>query len=205
MRGKKEMSKIISDRVEKTDQVVMLPSSLDNPYKAPPGTFRVGLFTICVSIAIFFGSLVIAYLLRAGRPPWQPIQLPETLWLSTGLILASSVTFEIARRVFRKGEWRLASRFLIATASLGMAFVASQCTAWRELVKQGYYLDKNPHSSFFYIFTGLHAAHLLGGLVALFVVLLAKSKRRELVDVSTYYWHFLGVLWLALFYVLKSR
>ncbi len=200
------MSKIISDRVEKTDQVVMLPSSLENPFKAPPGTFRVGLFTICVSIAIFFGSLVIAYYWRSARPPyWDPIRVPETLWVSTALILASSVTFEISRRVFRKGEWRLASRYLLATASLGMAFLAAQITAWRQLVKQGFYLDKNPHSSFFYIFTGLHAAHLVGGLVALFVVLLAKSKRRELVDVSTYYWHFLGVLWLALFYVLKTR
>src|SRR5581483_6788637 len=113
--------------------------------------------------------------------------------------------FETARRLFRKGRWRPASRFLIATASLGMGFLAAQITAWRELMKQGVFLAKSPHSSFFYIFTGLHAAHLVGGLVALFVVLLAKSKRRELVDVSTYYWHFLGVLWLVLFYVVKTR
>lgn len=200
------MSKIISDRVEKTDQVLVMRSSLDDPNKATPGTFRVGLFTICVSIAIFFGALVLAYYWRSAHPPfWEPIKLPETLWVSTGLILTSSVTFEIARRTFRKGEWRLASRFLIATASLGMGFLASQLTAWRQLVQQGVYLKENPHSSFFYIFTGLHAAHLVGGLVVLFVVLLAKSKRRELVDVSTYYWHFLGVLWIALFWVLRTR
>jgi cytochrome c oxidase subunit III len=73
------------------------------------------------------------------------------------------------------------------------------------LVAQGAYLSQNPHSSFFYLFTGLHAAHLLGGLVALFVVVLGKSKRRELVDVVCYYWHFLGILWLALFAVLRTR
>ncbi len=70
---------------------------------------------------------------------------------------------------------------------------------------KGAYLAQNPHSSFFYLFTGLHAAHLVGGLVALAVVLLGRSKRRELVDVVAYYWHFLGVLWVALFIVLRSR
>ena len=69
----------------------------------------------------------------------------------------------------------------------------------------GAFLAKNPHSSFFYLFTGLHAAHLIGGLVVLFVVVLGKSKRRELVDVATQYWHFLGVLWIALFWVLMTR
>jgi len=200
------MSRLLSDRAEKTDQVVILPVSLEDPSISPPGTFRIGLITICISIAVFFGSLVLAYYYRAQRPPyWDPIRLPETLWLSTGLILASSVTFEIARRLFRKGKWRVASRFLIATASLGAAFLASQITAWRELVKQGVYMSGNPHSSFFYIFTVLHAAHLVGGLVALFVILLGRSKRRELVDVSTYYWHFLGILWLVLFAVLRTR
>jgi cytochrome c oxidase subunit 3 len=199
------MPRILSDRAEKTDQVVVLPSSLEDPSISPPGTYKVGLFTVCVSIAIFFGSLVIAYYFRAARPNWQPVRLPETLWVSTAIILLSSVTFETARRLFRKGRWRAASRFLIVTACLGAAFLAAQITAWRQLVKQGVYLAGNPYSSFFYIFTGLHAAHLIGGLVALFVVLVAKSKRREFVDMTTYYWHFLGVLWIALFAVVSSR
>jgi cytochrome c oxidase subunit 3 len=115
------------------------------------------------------------------------------------------VTFEIARRMFRRGEWRLGSHFLLVTACLGAGFLASQLTAWRELMAEGVFLSQNPHSSFFYLFTGLHGAHLLGGLVALAVVLVARSKRRELVDVVTNYWHFLGVLWIALFLVLRSR
>lgn len=200
------MSRILSDRVGKTDQVVVLPVSLEDPSKPVPGLYRVGLATICISIFIFFGSLVLAYYWRSSHPPyWAPIQLPQTLWTSTALILASSVTFEWARRVFRRGQWRAASRLLIATACLGTGFLASQLTAWRELVTQGAFLTQNPHSSFFYLFTGLHAAHLLGGLVALFVVLVGKSKRRELVDVTAYYWHFLGVLWIMLFIVLRTR
>ncbi len=200
------MSRILSDRAERTDQVVVLPVSLEDPSKSPPGLYRVGLAATCVSIFAFFAALVLAYYWRSKHPPyWEPIPLPRTLWVSTVLILASSVTFEAARRVFRRGMWRAASRFLLATASLGAGFLASQLTAWRELVRQGAYLAQNPHSSFFYLFTGLHAAHLVGGLIALLIVLLGKSKRRELVDVVAYYWHFLGVLWIALFAVLLRQ
>jgi cytochrome c oxidase subunit 3 len=200
------MSRILSDRAQKTDQVVVLPSSLEDASKSVPGLYRVGLIAICISITVFFLSLVLAYYWRSAHPPfWDPIRLPETLWISTALILASSVTFEAGRRFFRKGSWRVASRFFIGTACLGAGFLSAQITAWRELVEQGAFLSQNPHSSFFYLFTGLHAAHLVGGLVVLFVVLLGKSKRRELVDVACYYWHFLGILWLALFAVLRTR
>jgi cytochrome c oxidase subunit III len=199
------MPRLLSDRADKTDQVVVLPSSLESPTHVPPGTFRLGLFTICISIAIFFGSLVVAYYFRAQRPGWGYIQLPETLWLSTALILASSIPFEAARRVFRKGDRRLAAKLLWVAAGLGLAFLAAQVSAWRQLVREGAYMARNPHSSFFYIFTGLHALHLVGGLVALFIILLGRAKRRELVDVTTYYWHFLGLLWIALFIVVKTR
>lgn len=197
---------LLSDRVGKTSQVVVLPASLEDPTKPVPGLYRVGLIAICVSILIFFGCLVLAYYWRSFHPPyWQPIRLPGALWVSTALILAASVTFEVARRVFRRGEWRLASHLLLVTACLGAGFLASQLTAWRELMAQGAFLAQNPHSSFFYLFTGLHGAHLLGGLAALGVLLLARAKRRELVDVVAFYWHFLGLLWVALFLVLRSR
>ncbi|SRR5712691_1583573 len=198
------MPRILSDRAQKTDQVVVLPASLEDPAKSPPGLYRVGVATTCGSIFAFFTALVIAYYWRSKTPPyWEPIQLPNTLWVSTGLIAASSATFEAARRVFRRGRWRLASHLLLTTASLGAAFLASQLTAWRQLRLHGAYLAQNPHSSFFYLFTGLHAAHLIGGLVALFVVVLGRAKRRELVDVVAFYWHFLGLLWGALFAVLR--
>jgi cytochrome c oxidase subunit 3 len=93
---------------------------------------------------------------------------------------------------------------LLVTACLGVAFLMSQISAWRALVDRGAYLAQNPYSSFFYLFTGLHAAHLIGGLVALGFVVLRRNSRRELVDVAAYYWHFLGVLWLALFVVLST-
>jgi cytochrome c oxidase subunit 3 len=137
-------------------------------------------------------------------PFWTPIRLPKTLLLSTGLILASSATFETGRRLFRRGNWRTASKLLLATAVLGAAFLAAQLTAWRQLVAQGAFLAQNPHSTFFYLFTGLHGVHLLGGMIAMLVVLLGRRKRRELVDVVCFYWHFLGVLWIALYIVLLA-
>ena len=200
------MARIVSDRAGRTDQMVVLPSSLEDPTKAPPGAFRILIWTLCASISAFFAALMIAYVWRAGTGPyWQPVVFPPVLWLSTAIIALSSVTFETARRVFRRGRPRLALRFLLATAALGLAFLAAQLDAWRELVKQGAYMMDNPHGAFFYIFTGLHAAHLLGGLIALFVLILRRQKRRrEVMDVAAYYWHFLGVLWVILFAVLKN-
>jgi cytochrome c oxidase subunit III len=181
-----------------------MPSSLEDPTKGPPGMYRMGVYLLCAAIFTFFGALVIAFYWRAQVVSyWQPVALPSMVWVSTNLILASSVTFETARRLWRHARQELASRFLLFTACLGVAFLASQVTAWRVLVGRGLYLTHNPYSSFFYIFTGLHAAHLLGGLIALFILLWGR-KRRETIDSVCIYWHFMGMLWVALFAVLLS-
>ena len=194
---------LLSDRAGKTSRVMVLPASLEDPSKSPPGLYRVGLLIACASILAFFAALVVAFYWRSRTPPfWAPITLPHTLWLSTAIILVSSVTFEAARRTFRRGQHPAAARLLVVTACLGAAFLASQLAAWRDLVHRGYYLAQNPYSSFFYMFTGLHAAHLIGGLIALFIVVLGRSTRRETVDAVAFYWHFLGVLWIALFVIL---
>ena len=140
------MARIVSDRATKTDQVVLLPSSLEDPTKAPPGAYRILIWTACASISAFFAALVIAYIWRSGMASyWQPFRLPRVLWLSTSLILMSSVTLETARRVFRRGLWRTADRLLLATATLGLTFLAAQLVAWRDLLGQGAYLMENPH------------------------------------------------------------
>ncbi len=194
------MSRLLSDRAAKTSDVVVLSSSLEDSKKAPAGVYRVTLISICVSIFAFFAALVIAYWWRSQTPPfWDPIPLPGALWVSTALMFASSATFEAARRVYRKGGHRRAMQWLALTAALGVAFLISQLTAWRALVRFGAFLAQNPHSTFFYLFTGLHGLHLMGGLVAMLVLFLRRSPRREMVDAVTFYWHFLGLLWIALF------
>src|SRR6266853_1226618 len=135
------MARIVSDRANRTDQVVVLPSSLEDPNKAPPGAFRILIWTACASISAFFAALMIAYVWRAGTGPyWQPVVFPPVLWLSTRIILASSGTFEIQPRVFPRRLSRLASRLFLVTAILGMVILATQLVAWRELVKHGAYL-----------------------------------------------------------------
>ena len=194
---------LLSDRAGKTSRVVVLPASLEDPSNSPPGTYRLGLLLACGSILAFFAALVVAFYWRSRTPPfWSPVALPHTLWLSTAIIITSSGSFEAARRAYRRGLHAAAARLSIVTACLGVAFLASQMAAWRNLVQRGFYMAQNPYSSFFYMFTGLHAAHLIGGLIALFVVVLGRTTKRESVDVVAFYWHFLGVLWIALFVIL---
>lgn len=177
-----------------------MPAALDAGPKPPAGLYRLGLLLTCAWIFTFFGALEVAFFWRAATMEfWQPIPLPGTLWVSTVLILASSAVLERARRLYRRGEHLIASRLLLVTACGGAAFLASQLTAWRELMLRGAYLKMNPYGSFIYIFTGLHGVHLLGGMIALGIVLLRRSKRRELVDAVSYYWHFMGLLWVVLF------
>jgi len=196
---------LLSDRAGKTAEVVVLPSSTEDPSKSPPGLYRLGALLTCGAVSTFFAALVIAYYWRKASPGvWDQIPLPRSLWISTAIIVSSSVCFEIARRIYRKGRHGLAARLLLITACLGVAFLGAQIYAWRTLVARGAYLDQNPYSSFFYIFTGLHAAHLFGGLIALGVVVLGRNRRRELIDAAAYYWHFLGVLWIVLFVVLST-
>jgi len=98
---------------------------------------------------------------------------------------------------------------LVVTLVLGLVFVGGQYLAWRQLAAQGLYLATNPNSSFFYLLTGVHAAHVLGGIVALgyLLVLLAAggSVRRNLVNGVVVYWHFMAALWLYLLVVICVR
>src|ERR1043166_38288 len=126
--------------------------------------------------------------------------------------IVSSCTIEIARRSLRQQRDQVYGRWLTNTVVLGIGFVVSQLVAWRQLVKQGVYLAGNPYSSFFYLFTAAHGVHLLGGLLALAFLLVRTRQKRETVeaelrrvgsaDAVSLYWHFMDVLWIALFLLL---
>jgi cytochrome c oxidase subunit 3 len=194
---------LLSDRAGKTSEMVVLPASTEDPTKAPPGLVKIGLLLACGSVVILFASLVFAYYWRKTEPGlWQTTPLPGTLWISTLIIAASSVTFELARRSYGHGLYGRASWLLQVTGVLGVAFLLSQAKAWLQLIDSGAYLQSNPYSGFFYLFTGLHAAHLIGGLAGIGLAIFSSKRRREVVDAAAYYWHFLGILWAALFFVL---
>ena len=182
-------------------------------FRFSPARYRVGIWVAIASIVMLFTGLASAYIVRsASAEDWVPVQMPKVLWLSTAAIFISSVTIEISRRSLkRKGDAQY-GLWLMITTVLGVVFVGSQFLAWRQLARQGVFMASNPHSSFFYLFTGAHGIHVLGGLGALAYLLLrtrrkgktveGELKRIGAVDAATTYWHFLDGLWICLFLLL---
>jgi len=156
-----------------------------------------------VSITVFFMALVCAFILRRHAIDWVPARLPAILWVNTLVLLASSGTLELARRHLQNGEERRFRRLWMLTTGLGFLFVAGQVLAWKQLVSQGIFIGSNAASSFFYVFTGLHGLHLLGGLAALCYVLLRNFSRARIsqavaAEIVGHYWHFMDALWVFL-------
>jgi cytochrome c oxidase subunit 3 len=174
-----------------------------------------GMWVALSGILMLFTALTSAYIVRAGlSDDWRPLVMPRMLWLSTALILASSISLEVARQCLKREREQSYGRWLLLTVALGVGFLAAQMLAWQELVAQGIYIATNPHSSFFYVLTATHGAHLLVGIIALDYLLLSRwrprrlpreevlLKRQTAVDVVGMYWHFMGGLWVYLFVLL---
>lgn len=175
--------------------------------------YRIGMWVGIASIVMMFTSLSSAYIVRsASANDWIPLAIPKILFGSTALILASSVTLEIARRKLKQSFTGAYGRYLLFTALLGLGFLLAQLIAWRQLAQQGIYVASHPHSSFFYLLTGAHAVHLLGGLLALSFLWLRSrrhlveealvARRQAAADAVTIYWHFMDGLWIYLFLLL---
>jgi cytochrome c oxidase subunit 3 len=197
------------------------PNGGDEQFRASrndsPQQYRIGMWLALAAILMMFAALSSAYVFRSTRTQlnWQPFAVPLMLWISTALILASSVTFEVARRALHRGAGEIYRLWLIVSLVLGLGFLVSQLLAWRGLVAQGIYLATNPHSSFFYLLTGLHAIHLLGGICGLSYLMLRarrssakldvegrETRQRASVDAIGLYWHFMDGLWVYLFALL---
>lgn len=171
-------------------------------------TAKLGLWVAMGSITMLFAAFTSAYIVRSAGRDWVALDVPPLLWINSAILLLSSVTMEIARRSFN--AWRPVAfrKWLLATAVLGAIFVAGQLFVWRGLSSQGIYLSSHPHSSFFYVLTGVHGAHLLAGVLALFYVL-ALATRYQLTPgdsaspgLAATYWHFVDGLWFYLVVVL---
>lgn len=173
-----------------------------------PAKYRIGMWIALGSISMLFAALTSAYIFRETKADWISIQLPSSLWISTAAILASSISFELARRALRLSRHALFSRWITLTSALGLCFLIFQIVAWRDLRAQGVYVNTNPHSSFFYLLTSLHAVHLVGGLIALLAVTAAALRsrigfrKRNVAEVTAIYWHFMDALWIYIFVLL---
>lgn len=184
-----------------------------DPMRFYADRYRLGMWVALAGIVMLFTALTSAYIVRtASANDWRPIAIPNVLWLSTLVIIVSSVTLAGARRALKRQQDDGYGRWLIATTILGLAFLVSQLLAWRQLVGQGIYLSSNPHSSFFYLLTAVHGVHLFGGILALAYLLLRtrrrgknvaeESKRVGAAGAVSLYWHFMDGLWVYLFLLL---
>jgi cytochrome c oxidase subunit 3 len=174
--------------------------------------YRIGMWVALASIAMLFTALSSAYIVRAGASnDWVSIAMPRVLLLSTALILVSSVTLQFSKKNLKAASFRSYGRWLLITMILGFSFLGSQLLAWKQLARQGVYLASNPHSSFFYLLTAVHAVHLVCGLLALIFLWLRFFFKKEMkvtargiavADAVSIYWHFMDGLWIYLFLLL---
>ena len=196
-------------------QMSGLTSGLAAPIDAAPSSSdrrqinRLGLLVGLGGITMLFAAFTSAYIVRSGGGDWAALELPPVLWLSTALILASSLTLELARRAFQRGRLSSFGSWSAATAALGTGFLASQFAAWIALNEAGIYLQSHPKSSFFFVLTGVHGVHLFAGVIALLALfgLAAAGRlvpgRSDAPTLTAIYWHFVGGLWIYLLAVLS--
>lgn len=171
-----------------------------------PKKFIVWLFI--VTIVMLFAALTSAYLVKQGEGNWLHFQLPHMFWITSGIILLSSISNQLAYRAAKNDHISSIKIYLLITLFFGLAFLVGQYQSWKELVSQDVFFVGNPAGSFIYVLTGLHALHLTSGIIFLLIVLYSAfrfkihSKNLIRIEMSTTYWHFLGALWLYLFFFL---
>ncbi len=176
--------------------------------------FRIATWFLLLVVLMTFGGLISAYVVIStnGVMEWKPFDLPIQVWISTNLILASSITYTISQKALNLENQEKAKKWLLATTVFGGMFIASQILSWLELVRRGVYVESNPYAGFFYILTGVHAIHVVGGIAVLGYVVLRTwhktssdeelSKRKTISNAVGWYWHFMDALWIVLFLLL---
>jgi cytochrome c oxidase subunit 3 len=158
------------------------------------------------SIAMMFAAFTSAYIVRKAAGNWLEFELPGLFWVSAVVILISSLTLHLGYRAFLNQKKRLYRSMLWVTLGLGLAFVALQYEGWMQLMASGVELTTNPSGSFVYVLSGLHVAHVMGGLAVLAVALIhglslpfrPTPTRKLRLELTATYWHFVDLLWLYL-------
>ena len=172
-----------------------------------PSKFIVWLFI--VSIVMLFAALTSAYIVKQSDGNWLNYNLPGMFWITSTIIVVSSITMHLAFKSAKEDRFNGLKIYLTLTTILGLAFLFGQYQSWKQLVDMDVYFVGNPAGSFLYVLTGLHAVHIISGLIFLLIVigssfkLKIHSKSLIRIEMCTTYWHFLGGLWLYLFLFLK--
>jgi cytochrome c oxidase subunit III len=175
---------------------------------SPVPAAKIGLGVFLAIVGSLFALLLSAYSMRMEMGEWRAAPAPKLLWLNTGMLILSSGALQWSQVAARRRKTEGVRAGLIAGGVFALAFLAGQLVAWRQLDAAGYYLTANPAAAFFYLITGVHGLHLLGGLVALGRTMdkawrgVPVSEVRLSVELCTIYWHFLLLVWLVFFSLL---
>jgi cytochrome c oxidase subunit 3 len=166
-------------------------------------------FTLWVaigSIIMMFAGLTSAYIVKSNQAAWQSIEMPKIFWFSTGTIVLSSIVMQMALRSFKQREMNRYRVLIATTFALGVVFVVLQWIGFNQLWNEGIqFKGSSGGGQFLYVIAGLHAIHVLGGVVALMIMFIkAFLGRTKLygsvpVEIMATYWHFVDALWIYLF------
>ena len=171
---------------------------------------RVALVIFLVVAAVIFSMLTVSYYVRMELPDWTPLSEPAQLWLNTGLLIVSSVLFQWARNLVTHDQQKYLMVAFVGAGVFAILFIGGQLVAWNSLQSAGHFVASNPANSFFYLLTGLHALHLLGGLWVWsksLIRLLSVGEPKDVrlsIELCTLYWHFLLIVWLVMFAIFSN-
>lgn len=181
-----------------------------NEYKERTArSYKLILLFAMVSMFMMFAGITSAFVVSKSRADWlKDFQLPTAFYISTAVILGSSVTFHFAKKAIQKDNRNATTSFLLATLALGILFVILQFVGFRQIVDNGYFFTGSASTittTFLYIVTIVHLAHLAGGLISLLIIIYNHFKQKYNstqtlgIELGAMYWHFLDLLWVYLF------
>jgi cytochrome c oxidase subunit III len=176
---------------------------VEQPISMHPKKFALWLFL--VTVVMIFAALTSAYIVRQAEGNWLEYELPEIFWVTSGIVILSSIALQFAYYAAKKDNFFGLRIGMVLTVLLGIGFLVGQWYSWVALVDREVFFVGNPAGSFLYVFTGLHAVHLISGVIFLIIVLISTfrykvhSQALNTLEMATTYWHFLGGLWLYLF------
>ncbi len=162
----------------------------------------IGLLFFMGTVTSLFSLFISAYLTRMGLTDWSALAEPRQLWINTAMLIISSACLMVAQRAARFKVIRKIKTGLLLAGLFAFAFLLGQIWVWQQLQVQELFLASNPANSFFYLITGLHGLHLLGGLTVWGVTCIRVWNgfdRQQSIRLCAWYWHFLLLLWLVLF------
>jgi len=169
---------------------------------------RTGLLVFMAVMSSMFLLFMISYYTRSLFPDWEVLADPGILWINTLMLVMASLAMQLASNAAKRDAAKAMRNYLLAGALLTLIFIAGQLMAWDQLIENGFYAQGNPSIAFFYLFTGLHAMHLVGGMwfLSRLGFNLKREKKREkalqAVTLCATYWHYLLLVWLLLFALL---